>query len=56
MEEAANNLGASRVECSEPHLPFLFPAMAAAGIVAFPGVFENFKTPTLLSGWLRRAV
>lgn len=51
MEEAAFNLGASRVRVLRTiTLPFLFPAMAAAGIVAFLVSFENFNTTLFLVG------
>ena len=51
MEEAAFNLGASRVRVLwTVTLPFLFPAMAAAGIVAFLVSFENFNTTLFLVG------
>lgn len=51
MEEAAFNLGGSRVRVLRTiTLPFLFPAMAAAGIVAFLVSFENFNTTLFLVG------
>ena len=51
LEEAAYNLGASRVRVLRTiTLPFLFPAMAAAGIVAFLVSFENFNTTLFLVG------
>ncbi|MEP3437187.1 MAG: ABC transporter permease [Hoeflea sp.] len=51
MEEAAFNLGASRARVLRTiTLPFLFPAMAAAGIVAFLVSFENFNTTLFLVG------
>jgi spermidine/putrescine transport system permease protein len=51
MEEAAYNLGASRIRVLRTiTLPFLFPAMAAAGIVAFLVSFENFNTTLFLVG------
>jgi spermidine/putrescine transport system permease protein len=51
MEEAAYNLGASRARVLRTiTLPFLFPAMAAAGIVAFLVSFENFNTTLFLVG------
>lgn len=51
LEEAAFNLGASRVRVLRTiTLPFLFPAMAAAGIVAFLVSFENFNTTLFLVG------
>jgi len=51
MEEAALNLGASRVRVLRTvTLPFLRPAMFAAGIVAFLVSFENFNTTLFLVG------
>ncbi len=51
MEEAAFNLGASRLRVLRTiTLPFLFPAMAAAGIVSFLVSFENFNTTLFLVG------
>ncbi|MGO1120596.1 ABC transporter permease [Rhodovibrionaceae bacterium A322] len=51
MEEAAFNLGASRVRVLQTvTLPFLRPAMIAAGIVAFLVSFENFNTTLFLVG------
>lgn len=51
MEEAALNLGASRVQVLRSvTLPFLRPAMIAAGIVAFLVSFENFNTTLFLVG------
>ncbi len=51
LEEAAFNLGASRVRVLRTiTLPFLFPAMAAAAIVAFLVSFENFNTTLFLVG------
>ncbi|QIE47124.1 ABC transporter permease [Pseudohalocynthiibacter aestuariivivens] len=51
MEEAALNLGASRVQVLRTvTLPFLRPAMIAAGIVAFLVSFENFNTTLFLVG------
>ena len=45
MEEAALNLGAGRARVLRTiTLPFLRPAMIAAGIVAFLVSFENFNT------------
>ena len=51
MEEAALNLGASRARVLRTiTLPFLRPAMLAAGIVAFLVSFENFNTTLFLVG------
>ncbi|WP_421875693.1 ABC transporter permease [Pacificispira sp.] len=51
MEEAAYNLGASRLRVlTTITLPFLRPAMIAAGIVAFLVSFENFNTTLFLVG------
>ncbi|MDF1774517.1 MAG: ABC transporter permease [Rhizobiaceae bacterium] len=51
MEEAAFNLGASRARVLWTiTLPFLRPAMIAAGIVAFLVSFENFNTTLFLVG------
>ena len=51
MEEAAFNLGASRARVLRTvTLPFLWPAMLAAGIVAFLVSFENFNTTLFLVG------
>ncbi|WP_299881758.1 ABC transporter permease [uncultured Sulfitobacter sp.] len=51
MEEAALNLGASRIQVLRTvTLPFLRPAMIAAGIVAFLVSFENFNTTLFLVG------
>ncbi|MEM7075303.1 MAG: ABC transporter permease [Pseudomonadota bacterium] len=51
MEEAAFNLGASRARVLWTiTLPFLWPAMFAAGIVAFLVSFENFNTTLFLVG------
>ena len=51
MEEAAFNLGASRARVLRTiTLPFLRPAMIAAGIVAFLVSFENFNTTLFLVG------
>ncbi len=51
MEEAAYNLGASRARVlATVTLPFLRPAMIAAGIVAFLVSFENFNTTLFLVG------
>jgi spermidine/putrescine transport system permease protein len=51
MEEAAYNLGASRARVLHTiTLPYLRPAMIAAGIVAFLVSFENFNTTLFLVG------
>ncbi|WP_162652832.1 ABC transporter permease [Lentilitoribacter sp. Alg239-R112] len=51
MEEAALNLGASRMQVLRSvTLPYLRPAMIAAGIVAFLVSFENFNTTLFLVG------
>lgn len=51
MEEAAYNLGASRARVLWTiTLPYLRPAMIAAGIVAFLVSFENFNTTLFLVG------
>ncbi|WP_417680336.1 ABC transporter permease [Roseibium sp.] len=51
MEEAALNLGASRARVLWTiTLPYLRPAMIAAGIVAFLVSFENFNTTLFLVG------
>ncbi|GHA41710.1 spermidine/putrescine ABC transporter permease [Amylibacter ulvae] len=51
MEEAALNLGASRIQVLRSvTLPFLRPAMIAAGIVGFLVSFENFNTTLFLVG------
>jgi spermidine/putrescine transport system permease protein len=51
MEEAALNLGASRLRVlATITLPYLRPAMIAAGIVAFLVSFENFNTTLFLVG------
>ncbi len=51
MEEAAYNLGASRARVlATVTLPYLRPAMIAAGIVAFLVSFENFNTTLFLVG------
>lgn len=51
MEEAAYNLGAGRLRVLLTiTLPFLRPAMIAAGIVAFLVSFENFNTTLFLVG------
>lgn len=51
LEEAALNLGATRNRVLRTvTLPFLRPAMIAAGIVAFLVSFENFNTTLFLVG------
>jgi spermidine/putrescine transport system permease protein len=51
MEEAALNLGASRFRVLRTvTLPFLKPALIAAGLVAFLVSFENFNTTLMLVG------
>lgn len=51
LEEAAFNLGAGRFQVLRTiTLPFLWPAMFAAGIVAFLVSFENFNTTLFLVG------
>ncbi|MEM9574891.1 MAG: ABC transporter permease subunit [Pseudomonadota bacterium] len=51
LEEAAFNLGATRGRVLRTiTLPYLFPAMAAAAIVAFLVSFENFNTTLFLVG------
>ena len=51
MEEAAYNLGASKLRILLTiTLPYLRPAMIAAGIVAFLVSFENFNTTLFLVG------
>ena len=51
MEEAAYNLGASKRRVLRTILlPFLRPALIAAGIVAFLVSFENFNTTLFLVG------
>ena len=51
MEEAAHNLGASKPRVLRTIiLPFLRPALIAAGIVAFLVSFENFNTTLFLVG------
>jgi|TARA_R110002072_G_scaffold2069_6_gene17412 spermidine/putrescine transport system permease protein len=51
MEEAALNLGASQLRVlATVTLPFLRPAMIAAGLVAFLVSFENFNTTLFLVG------
>jgi len=51
MEEAAYNLGASQARVLwTVTLPYLRPAMIAAGIVAFLVSFENFNTTLFLVG------
>ena len=51
LEEAAFNLGASRLRVLVTiTLPFLRPALIAAGLVAFLVSFENFNTTLFLVG------
>ncbi|MFP7571053.1 ABC transporter permease [Marivita sp. S2033] len=51
LEEAALNLGATRWGAVRAvTLPFLFPAMAAAGVVSVLMSFENFNTTLMLVG------
>lgn len=51
MEEAALNLGASRFRVLRTvTLPYLKPALIAAGLVAFLVSFENFNTTLMLVG------
>lgn len=51
LEEAALNLGATRWGAIRAvTLPFLFPAIAGAGIVAVLMSFENFNTTLMLVG------
>ncbi|MFD2739476.1 ABC transporter permease [Sulfitobacter aestuarii] len=51
LEEAALNLGASEWGAIRAvTLPFLYPAMAAAGVVAVLMSFENFNTTLMLVG------
>ena len=51
LEEAALNLGASRVRVlATVTLPFLFPALFSAFIVAFLVSLENFNTTLMLVG------
>ena len=50
MEEAAYNLGASPRVLRTIILPFLRPALIAAGIVAFLVSFENFNITLFLVG------
>ncbi len=51
LEEAALNLGATRWGAVRSvTLPFLFPATAAAGVVAVLMSFENFNTTLMLVG------
>lgn len=51
LEEAALNLGATRWGAIQAvTLPFLFPAIAGAGIVAVLMSFENFNTTLMLVG------
>ncbi|WAP68275.1 ABC transporter permease [Jiella pelagia] len=51
LEEAALNLGASRLRVLRTvTLPFLYPAMFSAFVVAFLVSFENFNTTLMLVG------
>lgn len=51
LEEAALNLGASRVRVLRTvTLPYLYPALFSAFIVAFLVSFENFNTTLMLVG------
>jgi len=51
MEEAALNLGAGRARVLRTiTLPYLRPALIAAGLVAFLVSFENFNTTLMLVG------
>ncbi|AVX03582.1 putrescine transport system permease protein PotI [Maritalea myrionectae] len=51
LEEAALNLGATRLGAiRQITLPFLFPAIAGAGVVAILMSFENFNTTLMLVG------
>ena len=51
LEEAASNLGASRMTAIwTVTIPYLKPALVAAGIVAFLMSFENFNTTLMLVG------
>jgi len=51
LEEAALNLGATKWGAIRAvTLPFLFPAMLAAGVVAILMSFENFNTTLMLVG------
>lgn len=51
LEEAAFNLGASRIRVlATITLPYLRPALIAAGLVAFLVSFENFNTTLFLVG------
>ena len=51
LEEAAYNLGASRPRVlATVTLPYLRPALIAAGLVAFLVSFENFNTTLMLVG------
>jgi spermidine/putrescine transport system permease protein len=51
LEEAALNLGASRLRVlMTVTLPYLKPALIAAGLVAFLVSFENFNTTLMLVG------
>lgn len=51
LEEAALNLGATRMGAiRQITLPFLFPAIAGAAVVAILMSFENFNTTLMLVG------
>jgi spermidine/putrescine transport system permease protein len=51
LEEAALNLGATRLGAiRQITLPFLFPAIAGAAVVAILMSFENFNTTLMLVG------
>lgn len=51
LEEAALNLGATRLGAiRQITMPFLFPAIAGAGVVAILMSFENFNTTLMLVG------
>jgi spermidine/putrescine transport system permease protein len=51
LEEAALNLGATKLGAIRSiTLPFLYPAMIGAGVVAVLMSFENFNTTLMLVG------